>query len=78
MRNSGLQLLGAHEIRLRLGGRISRQRVHSLTNRASFPEPVARLKQGKVWLTEEVDAWIAAYRDRSCPPPQEPPDKSPG
>ncbi|MEV4280813.1 helix-turn-helix transcriptional regulator [Actinoplanes xinjiangensis] len=54
-----LRLYGAHEIRLHFGG-ISRQRVYQLTSRTDFPEPVADLAQGKVWLADEVEAWRAA------------------
>ncbi|WP_111650427.1 helix-turn-helix transcriptional regulator [Actinoplanes lutulentus] len=53
--------MGAHEIRVRLGG-ISRQRVYQLASRADFPAPVANLAQGKVWLTSDVEAWIALRR----------------
>lgn len=56
-----LRLMGTHEIRVRLGG-ISRQRVYELTMRRTFPEPVAELAQGKVWLAEDVERWIAEHR----------------
>jgi prophage regulatory protein len=58
--------MGAHEIRIRLGG-ISRQRVYQLTSRRDFPTPVADLVQGKVWLTEDVEAWIASRRATGKP-----------
>jgi prophage regulatory protein len=54
-------LMGAHEIRIRLGG-VSRQRVYQLTSRADFPAPVADLAQGKVWRAADVDAWMAVHR----------------
>lgn len=56
-----IRLMGAHEIRVRLGG-ISRQRVYQITSRADFPEPVADLAQGKVWAAEDVEAWIRTHR----------------
>lgn len=56
-----LRLMGTHEIRVRLGG-ISRQRVYELTMRRSFPEPAAELEQGRVWLAEDVERWIAEHR----------------
>lgn len=56
-----LHLMGAHEIRVRLGG-ISRQRTYQLTRRADFPSPVADLQAGKVWRAEDVEAWIKARR----------------
>jgi prophage regulatory protein len=52
-----MRLVGAHEIRLLLGG-VSRQRVYQLTSRADFPAPVADLAQGKIWLAADVEAWI--------------------
>jgi prophage regulatory protein len=56
-----IRLMGAHEIRLRLGG-VSRQRAYQITSRADFPTPVADLAQGKVWLTDDVEAWMKAHR----------------
>ncbi|BEL03560.1 hypothetical protein Q0Z83_017510 [Actinoplanes sichuanensis] len=54
-------LVGAHEIRLLLGG-VTRQRAYQLTSRPDFPPPVADLGQGKIWLTIEVEKWIATHR----------------
>ncbi|MEV8504455.1 DNA-binding protein [Actinoplanes sp. NPDC051475] len=59
-----LRLMGAHEIRLRLG-KISRQRVYQITSGSDFPKPVADLAQGKVWLGSQVEAWIAEHRPDS-------------
>ncbi|MEV6596968.1 DNA-binding protein [Actinoplanes sp. NPDC051346] len=59
-----LRLVGAHEIRTMLGG-ISRQRVYQITSRRDFPAPVAELAMGNVWLTEDVEAWIAARPSRA-------------
>jgi prophage regulatory protein len=56
-----VDLMGAHEIRVRLGG-ISRQRVYQLTSRSDFPAPVADLRQGKVWFSGAVEAWIKTRR----------------
>lgn len=56
-----IRLMGAHEIRVRLGG-ISRQRVYQITSRTDFPAPAADLTQGKVWLAEDVEQWIAERR----------------
>ncbi|WP_433797574.1 DNA-binding protein [Actinoplanes sp. CA-252034] len=53
--------MGAHEIRIRLGG-VSRQRAYQITSRADFPTPAADLSQGKVWFTEDVEAWIKERR----------------
>jgi prophage regulatory protein len=51
-----LDIVGAHEIRVMLG--VSRQRVHQLVTSPGFPEPVARLAQGAVWLTADVEKWM--------------------
>ncbi|MDG4814668.1 helix-turn-helix transcriptional regulator [Micromonospora carbonacea] len=56
-----LRLVGSGEIRTMLGG-VSRQRVYQITSRRDFPEPVATLQMGNVWLAEDVEAWIAAKR----------------
>jgi prophage regulatory protein len=53
--------MDAHEIRIRLGG-ISRQRVYQLTSRRGLPAPVAELGQGKIWLADDIEAWIAQHR----------------
>jgi prophage regulatory protein len=53
--------MGAHEIRERLGG-VSRQRAYQITSRADFPAPVVELAQGKIWLHEDVEKWMAEHR----------------
>jgi prophage regulatory protein len=62
-----LRLIGTQEIPVRLGG-VSRQRVYQLTRRADFPQPIAELAQGSVWLAEDVDRWIASRRTRVSQP----------
>jgi prophage regulatory protein len=52
-----VRLVGAREIRARMHG-VSRQRVYQLTSRRDFPRPVASLAQGKIWLADDVEAWI--------------------
>jgi prophage regulatory protein len=61
MSTKQINLMGAHEIRIRLGG-VSRQRAYQITSRVDFPKPIADLAQGKVWLTEDVEVWMAAHR----------------
>ncbi|MEV0900702.1 AlpA family phage regulatory protein [Actinoplanes sp. NPDC049802] len=56
-----LRLMGAHDIRVRLGN-LSRQRVYQITNKTNFPKPVAVLEAGKIWLADDVEAWIAEHR----------------
>lgn len=52
-----------------LGGNLSRQRVYQLMRRDGFPVPYGDLKQGKVWLTDEVETWIATHRRKPIPRP---------
>lgn len=54
-------LVGPHEIRMRLGG-ISRQRVYEITHYSHFPAPIADLVFGKIWLADDVEAWIRKHR----------------
>ena len=61
MAGKKLNLMGSHEIRVRLGG-ISRQRVYQITSHRNFPEPVSVLEMGNVWLADDVEAWISKYR----------------
>jgi predicted DNA-binding transcriptional regulator AlpA len=56
-----IRLVGAHEIRVRLGG-VSRQRAYQIISRADFLRPVAGLWQGKAWRTGDVDHWIREHR----------------
>jgi prophage regulatory protein len=63
MASPPLYLVGAHEVGILLGN-VSRQRAYQLTLRPGFPEPVAVLAQGKVWLGAEVEAWAAANRGK--------------
>lgn len=52
--------MGPHEVREALG--VSRQWAAQLTQRKGFPEPIAELMIGPVWLAEDVEAWAAANR----------------
>lgn len=56
----GMELYGAAEIQERLG--VSRQRAYIVISRKGFPEPVAALKMGQVWLKADVEKWIAENR----------------
>lgn len=56
-----IKLMGSAEIGRRLGG-LSRTRVYQLTQRRSFPEPIAELDMGNVWLAVDVEEWIRANR----------------
>ena len=48
-------LVAAQEIALMLD--VSRQRVSQLAASAGFPEPVAELGVGRIWLREDIEAW---------------------
>ncbi len=51
-----LDLVGVWEVAELLG--VSRQRVHQLLrDHADFPESVAELKAGKVWLRRDIVNW---------------------
>lgn len=63
-------VLGLTEIAEYLG--ISRQRVHQLAKTDGFPEPLARLRQGNVWLLEDVEQWASKTgRSQSAQSPQD-------
>lgn len=51
------ELVGIHEIAQLLG--VRRETVHYHAGRPGFPEPVARLAQGKVWKAADVREWRA-------------------
>lgn len=52
--------MGQQEIRERLG--YSRQHTAVLINAKGFPDPVAELGMGRIWLAADVEAWIAKNR----------------
>lgn len=65
MATKAVSLMGAHEIRIRLGG-VSRQRAYQITSREDFPKPLADLAQGKVWARDDVEAWMKVHRQGSA------------
>ena len=51
-----VDLMGTAEVRDALG--VSPQRVHQLVEEDNnFPEPVAHLKCGRIWLAKDVESW---------------------
>ena len=60
MPRADIGLMGAAEIGNRLG--LSKQRTYVIIGRKNFPDPQAELAMGKVWLTEDVEAWIKVHR----------------
>jgi prophage regulatory protein len=51
-------LVGLTEIAEMLG--ISRQRADQLVRQAGFPAPDAVITAGRIWRTEDVEAWARA------------------
>lgn len=54
--------MGQQEIRERLG--YSRQHTAVLINAKGWPEPAYELAMGRIWLAEDVEAWIRKNRSR--------------
>jgi prophage regulatory protein len=57
-------VVGAAELAERLG--VSKSRVHQIVNHKNFPDPYAELRIGRVWLAEDVEAWISEHRPGSA------------
>jgi predicted DNA-binding transcriptional regulator AlpA len=55
-----LRLMGTAEVAEHLG--ISRQWALVVTSRREFPEPVAVLKGGRIWLAEDVERYAEQRR----------------
>jgi predicted DNA-binding transcriptional regulator AlpA/predicted GIY-YIG superfamily endonuclease len=58
------RLMGLREIETRM--EVSRQRVHQLTEHKTFPAAYDVIKAGRIWLAEDVEAWIAEHRPPSA------------
>ena len=54
-----MYLVGAAEIGALL--RLSRQRVQQLAAEPDFPEPIATLAMGKVWLGRDIETWARTH-----------------
>ncbi|HMJ75484.1 MAG TPA: hypothetical protein VK507_05900 [Iamia sp.] len=50
-----LDLMGTTEIAKLLG--VSRQRADQLSRTDGFPDPVAEIAAGRIWLRADVEAW---------------------
>lgn len=57
-------LVGLAEVAEILG--VNRQRAHQIAYTKGFPDPVARLAMGPVWLREDVEQWRSVHRARSA------------
>ncbi len=64
-----IRLMGSAEIRVALGG-VSRERVYQITQRRTFPAPLAELAMGNVWWADDVEEWIAANRPQIAEDPE--------
>ncbi len=56
------ELVGVAEVAELLG--VSKTRVHELSDKAAFPEPVARLAAGPVWSRPAVARFIESWNRR--------------
>jgi len=52
--------MGQQEIRDRLG--YSRQHTWIIIGAKGFPDPAYELAMGRIWLAEDVEAWIREHR----------------
>lgn len=64
--------MGQQEIRERLG--YSRQHTANLIGAKGFPDPAYELAMGRIWLTDDVEAWIAEHRPELAEDPEGPTD----
>jgi len=55
-----MDLVGVSEIAEMLG--VSRHHVHRLARHADFPDPVATLKVGRIWLATDIEKWERTHR----------------
>lgn len=62
MKREDIRLMAMAEIAERL--RVTRERAGQIASSRDngFPDPIARLKAGKIYLADEVEAWIAVHR----------------
>ncbi|NMO52042.1 DNA-binding protein [Actinoplanes sp. TBRC 11911] len=66
-----IKLMGPAEIGRRLGG-VGRARVYQITQRRNFPEPIAKLEMGYVWLADDVEEWVRQHRPEIADGPEGP------
>lgn len=65
--------MGASEIGRMLG--VTRQRAYQIIVRRDFPEPIAKLALGQVWLADDVEEWYRNRPARSSRPDIDAPDE---
>lgn len=54
-------LVNRTEIGRGLSGGVSNQRVHHLTARGDFPEPLRDFARGPVWIAADIAAWASSH-----------------
>jgi hypothetical protein len=74
-----LPIVGSAEIQHMLG--VSQQRTFQLINSPGFPAEFVRLRGGKIWHTEDFEAWAEEEGRALTPlpadwPPERPPAKA--
>lgn len=65
--------MGASEIARMMG--VTRQRAYQVVVRRDFPEPIARLALGQVWLADDVEQWYASRPTKTRRPDVDEPDE---
>ncbi len=51
---------------------VGRQRAYTISREKGFPNPVATVRAGRIWLADDVEAWIAANRPGGQKSPEQP------
>jgi prophage regulatory protein len=70
-------IVGTAELEVLLN--VSPARVFQLVVRPDFPDPWARVRAGRMWRTEDIQAWAKAEGRALHPlPPDWPPARNPG
>ena len=59
------RFMGPKEIQIWFG--VSRQRVQQIIARPDWPAPCAVLSTGRIWLREDVEAWVVRHRPDLLP-----------
>ena len=67
MNRDQLRVVGLAEVAALLV--VSKRTATRYTARADFPEPAAQLAMGPIWLTEDVERWMATNPIRRGRPP---------
>jgi chromosome partitioning protein len=55
---------------------VSRRTASRYTRRKDFPQPIARLRSGPIWLETDVIEWMGRSPIRRGRPPKSPPTRN--